>query len=990
MTLLLSEPPDGVGGRGMTFAETRPGFGDGAAGYLPSVWLARQYGNLAGDLVDDETRRRMGELYSATDEAQTFIDNTYSREDAAFQAYDRRIAQIHEATGVQLKNPMALEKAAAIAGGPLGLPSLTGSSAENVAGEALADFNRQLGELSGKFPDQAALFNTDFAGETKAIVAAAQGRLTAAGQGDMSGASRIAASLAGSFRGALRDPMQIATLFLGGGAGTAKTVLGRIGQTIATEAVINAGVETIVQTSAQKWRAENGLESGIVPALKQIGLAGLFGGTLGGLVRGAGEVARALKVTDKPGREALERVVVGDPAPGDLAVVSDRLGIDMGDLERRVFDVAREQQALDEASFGAPPDGITADEAARLIRDGIDQLEAEGPAPGGPVQKPARPPEEIPILSESTPAPARSLSVRDRPVAFERFDPDQVQTDAATYQYKGGGDDAGVTDRLRGVTSWDPTASGKVIVHERADGQRFIADGHQRMGLARRIKAEGDETVRLDGYLFREADGWTAEDVRALAAKKNLQEGSGEAIDAARIMRDRPEILDDALPTTGPMIRKATALARLSDDAWGMAVNGLVDENKAALVGELIADPSVHAAAISDLAKFDPASDRAARLLIEEIVASGVRHESQVDMFGTFDLTKTLISERVKVLDQALKTLKADKRLFALLAQRADVIEAAGNVLDNTGNASRAVTADTVGAIVDKLARTRGPISDALNAAAVRYAQGSPAVREARQFVSDVQTLVERDGLRSLLSPPEPQLKPDVAPEPATAQAADLAAGRDGRAERLGVSVFVDDGHRSAGSGNLQSDGLTVGYRNADGEEMGVVEAKLDGDSFVVFNSGLHEELIGKGLGTNLYQRFVDEAAKRGRSVLSDKDVSENAVRVYEALARRGYKLERLSQDITEDTVVGRKMFYSQDGQSLFRISAPITKAEALAGDIPPTMAELEADGQASIWDVVPDGKTVDGETVYATGDELLARADRDGDYADLVEACRS
>lgn len=839
MTLLLSEPPDDVGGRGMTFADARPGFGDGAAGYLPSVWLARQYGNLAGDLVDDETRGRMGELYSAADTAQTYIDNTYSREDAAFEAYQRRIARIHEATGVQLQNPMEAGKAAAIADGPLAIPEAinpfgTRQILRDQGTSALADFNRQLVDLSSKFPDQAALFNTDFADETREIVTGAQAGLNAAGQGDMTGVSRIAATLAGSFRGALRDPMQIATLFLGGGTNTAQTVLGRIGQTIATEAVINAGVETVVQTSAQKWRAENGLDNGIVPALTQIGLAGLFGGTLGGLVRGAGEVARALKVTDKPGREALERVVAGEPAPGDLAVVSDRLGIDMDDLERRVFDVAREQQALDEASFGAPPPGITADEAARLIRDGIDQLEADGPAPGGPVQKPARPPEEVPILSEATPAPARSLSVRDRPVAFERFDPDQVQTDAATYQYKGGGDEAGVTDRLRGVTSWDPTASGKVIVHERADGQRFIADGHQRMGLARRIKAEGDETVRLDGYLFREADGWTAEDVRALAAKKNLQEGSGEAIDAARIMRDRPEILDDALPTTGPMIRKATALARLSDDAWGMAVNGLVDENKAALVGELIADPSVHAAAISDLAKFDPASDRAARLLIEEIVASGVRHESQVDMFGTFDLTKTLIGERVKVLDQALKTLKADKRLFALLAQRADVIEAAGNVLDITGNASRAVTADTVGAIVDKLARTRGPISDALNAAAVRYAQGSPAAREARQFVSDVQTLVERDGLRSLLSPPEPQLKPDVAPEPATTQAADLA------------------------------------------------------------------------------------------------------------------------------------------------------------GDVAPTAAELEADGQASIWDVVPDGKTVDGETVYATGDELLARADRDGDYADLVEACRS
>ncbi len=44
-----------------------------------------------------------------------------------------------------------------------------------------------------------------------------------------------------------------------------------------------------------------------------------------------------------------------------------------------------------------------------------------------------------------------------------------------------------------------------------------------------------------------------------------MQEGSGDAIDAARVLRDRPDLADGALPTSAPMMRQALALARLSD-----------------------------------------------------------------------------------------------------------------------------------------------------------------------------------------------------------------------------------------------------------------------------------------------------------------------------------------------------------------------------------------------------------------------------------------
>ncbi|WP_156418412.1 hypothetical protein [Aureimonas sp. D3] len=719
----------------------------------------------------------MAELDAANHEVATYNNNTFAREDAQIEAYRRRIDRIHEVTGVQLRNPMELRKGSVVADYGAG-PDVMGGRAvlRDEAEREMADFRAKLAELSQQHPDQAQLFNPDFDAEVRGITVAADQRLKAAEKAaeDLPAISRLAATLTGSVRGSLRDPLQIATLFVGGGAGVAKSVIGRIGQVFLTEAVINAGVESAVQLRAQQWRAENGLESGIVPALKQVGLAGLFGGAFGGLVQGGREVAAALKVTDRAGIEAIERLATGEAKAGDFEDVARRLGVELDPAELRTARVAADQKTLDDAAFGSLP-GLTDDEAGAMRNAATRAIERGEPMPAGPVIKAPRDPSENVVLSEAVPA-AERVEVQGRPVAFERFDPRSLNTDAVAYQYKGGGDEAGVTDRLREVKRWDATASGKVMVHERTNGQRFVADGHQRLGLAKRLQGEGDANVRLDGYLFREADGWTAEDVRALAAKKNMQEGSGEAIDAARVMRDRPDLLDDGLPMSGAMMRKATALARLSDDAWGMAVNGVIDQNHAALIGELVPDAAMHAAAIADLAKFDPETDRVARTYIEEIMASGVRHETQTDMFGSFNLAKSLMGERVKVFDAAVKLLRQDKRLFDMLGERADVIQAAGNALDLEGNAVRAVTADTVGEIVGRLARSKGPISDALTEAAGRLADGSNAMREARAFIADVQNAIERDGLPTLLEAPTPQLAPSRVAEPATREA-EAAAG---------------------------------------------------------------------------------------------------------------------------------------------------------------------------------------------------------------------
>src|SRR5205085_11419216 len=102
---------------------------------------------------------------------------------------------------------------------------------------------------------------------------------------------------------------------------------------------------------------------------------------------------------------------------------------------------------------------------------------------------------------------------------------------------------------LAGVERWDPIKAGMTVVYEDRDGTRYIVDGHQRLGLAKRIAAaDPAQDTRLNAFVLRAADGVTDAEARAAAAAKNLAEGTGRAIDAAKVLRARPELLRDLPP----------------------------------------------------------------------------------------------------------------------------------------------------------------------------------------------------------------------------------------------------------------------------------------------------------------------------------------------------------------------------------------------------------------------------------------------------------
>lgn len=614
----------------------------------------------------------IGEAFSlARNELLAAANSDYYQRNR-WQAAQDRIDLIHERTGEWLPNP------------------------ENVQGPAYtAERERQyaavrqgLDRLRQRFPDlDAGPLASEEAMHDAAIERA---RAAKAARADLasrpvSGSSALGV-VAGSIAGGLGDPINVMAMALGAPAGAG--ILG----TAAIEGAVNAAAQVAVELGTAKTNRQVDPNYGLADAAANVGTAAVGGAVLGGGAKALGRLIGALR--GKGTREAADAA--------------------------NVLEAARHTERTNPL-----PDGVTGEAAhAAALKKAGDDIEAGRPVDVTEIVRPAYEGPEGPAGVGSGPDGGPSGG---GPVAF---DPRTLETDAATFQYKDGGDSAGVTDRLAGVTEWRPESSGSVLVYERADGTRVVADGHQRLGLAKRILAQGDgQEPRLYGWLYREADGWTPEQVRTIAAAKNMREGSGTALDAAKVLRDGDPAALRGLPTTSALIRDAKGLAELGPEAFGAVVNRVIPESWGAIVGRLVPEPGMQTEIVGLLKRLDPANRAEAESIVRQALEAGRAEraaDAQGSLFGDAAVSESLYLERARVLDRALKQLRKDRAVFATLTAEEARIAGAGNVLDSAANLARV---DADGAAVQTLAtlaNRKGPLSDALSEAARRArAEGS-------------------------------------------------------------------------------------------------------------------------------------------------------------------------------------------------------------------------------------------------------------------------
>lgn len=317
----------------------------------------------------DETEA--ANLWRATRDLQIFRDNANAESSAMIEAYERRNRAIFDATGVQLPNPTRLDLA--------NLPAAPGQRAPDLraaSDKAQADWLAKARELATEKPEFAGVIAADrpIQEDAFAITREAERRFAEADQGQIPGGRRVLNILGGGVSGILRDPLQVATLFAGGGiSGPGRLAVTRILQAMFTEAAVNGGVEAAVQVAAQDYKRRAGVEHGLGDALQQVGLAAAFGGGFGGLLAGAGEV---LRLTGKAvPDEILQRATQGTPEPGDIETISTALGLQLDPEAQKVAALAVEQPALDRAAFGAPPAEISETVAEQLAAKAVRDIE---------------------------------------------------------------------------------------------------------------------------------------------------------------------------------------------------------------------------------------------------------------------------------------------------------------------------------------------------------------------------------------------------------------------------------------------------------------------------------------------------------------------------------------------------------------------------------------------------------------------------------------
>lgn len=578
------------------------------------------------------------------------------------------------------------------------------------------------------------------------------------------------APLSGGVGAAFTDPQQLALGFVGGGS--ASTVL----KAGVQEALVSIGTEALLQPVIASNYKQAGFDYSTGDAVTNLAAAGLFGGVIGAGGKGFSNAvfgtdefkAAKAKIDALPADHPLKQVQSGKRR--EIIAAADKLGDQIKD---EGVQLARELERIavryDRDAIPETPEGrVSEAEHVDMLDETMQAAELPETLPPPRAPEPTRR-ADGPDLSDPEIEFRKGMTFEldGRPVRQQILNIANLQTDAIAMQYKSGGDVDGVTKRLNGVARWNPNMDGKFVVWEKIDGTQVVADGHQRSGLARRLVQSGAEKeIYGNANVFREADGWTAEAVRAQAAKKNIGELTGDVLDIAMVFRDSPHIIDDTLPLSDAKIRDARAIATLSDEAYGMVRNGLIDPIHAAVLARYAGDPATHAAIAEAMAEASPANKVEARILVGQVLEAGFRTTEQMTLFGLEQREMTILKPKMQLVTSVVKQLRDDKRVFGLLEREADRIEAAGNTLQRGENASKAKTAAQVEELLVRLATRRGAISSRLNEAAGRVVDGEMTrAAAAREVADEMRALIDEDGFQAILDAPDPgdqQVRRDV------------------------------------------------------------------------------------------------------------------------------------------------------------------------------------------------------------------------------------
>jgi hypothetical protein len=338
---------------------------------------------------------------------------------------------------------------------------------------------------------------------------------------------------------------------------------------------------------------------------------------------------------------------------------------------------------------------------------------------------------------------------RIAPGTVTKIPTSSIQVDPARFQFKRDATGkSGVTDKLADVTTWNPDMAGMTHVwQDPADGKTYVVNGHHRVDLASRLNVENMDVRYLHAN--------TAEEARTAGALINIGEDNGTAVDAAKLFRDggmTPEDLRSrGVELKGKIARQGIALSKLDPFLFRKVIDGDLPVERAALIGEGVENPNDQRALFDIMQKSEESGKHLTNGTIGEMIRmangeTGKFTDTQTDLFGDHESTRSLIKEKAEVSDYVRTQLGKEKRLFAAVStdSAAARLGDAGNVIQADENARNAQQTGQAQMLYDKLSTSAGQVSDSLNKAAREIAEGAKA--------NDVKQRTYREIKESLLA----------------------------------------------------------------------------------------------------------------------------------------------------------------------------------------------------------------------------------------------
>jgi hypothetical protein len=325
------------------------------------------------------------------------------------------------------------------------------------------------------------------------------------------------------------------------------------------------------------------------------------------------------------------------------------------------------------------------------------------------------------------------------------------------------------------IEKWNPDLGKGVWVWQDKAGKMWVADGHHRLARAKKLGVE-DMSVEL----YREADGVSAEQIRALAALKNIsQPGGAKAIDVMEFVALHPQkakALEDAgVPMTLASVAKGIRLANLPQVARREVIKGDLPEGKAAIVGDAFGkNQDIGFEMLKGLRNnkrwqrmTEPQFEVLARMLTEIASKAGPAKKAQAGLFGAIPADYAL-EDKAELVGSLTSAMRKEVSVLRLASKprHQDSLKSYGNIIKAQSNLEAAGRLEELADIIDREVTLVGPVSSAV----VEALKAKMPLEQARQHVLAAASKLA-PSLPSGVKPPSP---PEALPEIPVPKAGDV------------------------------------------------------------------------------------------------------------------------------------------------------------------------------------------------------------------------